>query len=95
MGNEKKAKNGLEVQIKHQKELHEAAVKNLEERIVEFKSDKAQYMGKLLGDPQPSLSVRTHQNTRHDSQEYTPTETRRDDSRNRASGSAHSPQRLV
>jgi hypothetical protein len=91
LGNEKLLKHGLEVNMKHQKELHDAVVKNLEDRIVEFKSDKAQYMGKLLGGPQPSLSVRTHQNNRHDSQEYTPTVPRRDDSRQRASGSAHSP----
>jgi len=93
LGNEKLLKHGLEVNMKHQKELHDAVVKNLEDRIVEFKSDKAQYMGKLLGGPQPSLSVRTHQNNRHDSQEYTPTVPRRDDSRQHASGSEHSPQR--
>jgi len=93
LSNEKHLKNLLEMNMKHQKELHLAAVKGLEDRIVEFKSDKAQYMGKLLGGPQPSLSVRTHQNNRHDSQEYTPTVLGRDDSRQRASGSAHSPPR--
>ena len=92
LGNEKLLKNGLEVNMKHQKELHEAEVKNLKDRIDEFKHDKSKYMGKLLGDPQLSLSVRTHQNNRHESQEYTPTVLRRDDSRQRASGSAHSPQ---
>ena len=93
LGNEKLLKNGLEVNMKHQKELYEAKVKNLEDRIAEFKSDKAAYMGKLLGEPQPSISVRTHQNNRHESREYTPTDARRDESRNRASGSAHSPSR--
>ena len=62
MGNEKKAKNGLEVQVKHQKGLYEAAVKNLEERIVELKSDKRQYMGKVSvlhsGVPHESLTNR-------------------------------------
>ena len=48
LGNEKLLKNGLEVNItvfmKHQKELYEAKVKNLEDRIAEFKSDKAAYI---------------------------------------------------
>ena len=91
LGNEKLLKNGVEVNMKHQKELYDAKVKNLEDRIAEFKSDKAAYMGKLLGEPQPSISVRTHQNNRHESRVYTPTDTGRDDSRNRATGSAHSP----
>lgn len=93
LGNEKLLKNGVEVNMKHQKELFEAKVKNLEDRIAEFKSDKAAYMSKLLGEPQASISVRTHQNNRHESRVYTPTDAGRDDSRNRASGSAHSPSR--
>ena len=45
LGNEKPVKNALQVEIKHQKELHDTTVKNLNERIEELISDKRQYMG--------------------------------------------------
>ena len=41
---------------------------------MEFKSDKMQYMGKVLGVPPASQSVRTVQNNRLDSQDNTPTD---------------------
>ena len=54
LANEKVAKNALQVDIKHQKELHEATVTHLNERIDEFKSDKDKYMEKVLGSPSAS-----------------------------------------
>ena len=89
--NEKAAKNALQVDVKHQKELHEATLKHLNERIDEFKSDKMQYMDKVLGGPPASQSVRTVQNTRLDSQDNTPTDARNSHGRYDRSGSAHSP----
>ena len=91
LANEKAAKNALQVDIKHQNELHEATVTHLNECIDEFKSDKMQYMDKVLGGPPASQSVRTVQNTRLDSQGNTPTDARHDHGRYDSSGSAHSP----
>ena len=91
LANEKAAKNALQVNITHQKELQEATVTHLNERIDEFKQDKAQYMDKGLGGPPASQSVRTVQNTRLGSQDFTPTDTKNDHGRFEHSGSAHSP----
>ena len=93
LANEKVAKNALEVDIKHQKQLHEAALKNLNDRIEEYKSDKDKYMEKVLGAPSASQSIRTAQINRLGSQDNTPTDARHDHGRVYASGSAHSPPR--
>ena len=93
LANEKAAKNALQVDIKHQKELHETTVTHLNERIDEFKHDKAQYMDKVLGGPSASQSVRTVQNNRLGSHDNTPTDARHDHGRYDRSGSAHSPAR--
>ena len=93
LANEKAAKNALQVDLNHQKQLHEAALKNLNDRIEEYKSDKDKYMEKVLGAPSASQSIRTVQNTRVDSRGNTPTDARHDHGRAYASGSAHSPPR--
>ena len=59
LANEKAAKNALQVDLNHQKQLHEAALKNLNDRIEEYKSDKDKYMEKVLGAPSASQSIRT------------------------------------
>ena len=93
LANEKAAKNALQVDVKHQKQLHEAEIKHLKDRIEEFKDVQKQYMGKVLGGPSASQSLRTVQNTRLDSQDNTPTDARHDQGRVYASGSAYSPPR--
>ena len=90
---EKAAKNALQVDLNHQKQLHEAALKNLNDRIEEYKSDKDKYMEKVLGAPSASQSIRTAQINRLGSQDNTPTDARNDHGRVYASGSAHSPPR--
>ena len=45
LGNEKADKNALQVEIKRQKEPHDAMVQNLNERIVELKDVQAQFIG--------------------------------------------------
>jgi len=52
LGDEKVAKKELQTAMNHQKELNDAKVKYLEDRIDEFKTDKGKYMGtrgKVLG----------------------------------------------
>ena len=93
LANEKALKNALTVDLNHQKQLHEAALKNLNDRIEEYKSDKDKYMEKVLGAPSASQSIRTVQNTRLGSLDNTPTDARNDQGRFYASGSAHSPPR--
>ena len=89
--NEKALKNALTVDMKHQKQLHEAEIKHLKDRIEEFKDVQKQYMEKVLGAPSASQSVRTVQNTHLDSRGNTPTDARHDHGRFDRSGSAHSP----
>ena len=91
--NEKALKNALTVDLNHQKQLHEAALKNLNDRIEEYKSDKDEYMDKVLGAPSASQSIRTAQITRLDSHDNTPTDARFHHGRVYASGSAHSAPR--
>ena len=92
MANEKALKNALTVDMKHQKQLHEAEVKPLNNRIDEFKDVQKKYMEKVLGGPSASQSVRTvHQNNRLGSHDNTPTDARHHHGRNDRSGSAHSP----
>ena len=93
LANEKALKNALQVDVKHQKQLHEAEIKHLKDRIEEFKDVQKHYMEKVLGAPSASQSVRTVQNTRLDSQGNTPTDARHDQGRAYASGSAYSPPR--
>ena len=91
LANEKAAKNALQVDVKHQKQLHEAEIKHLKDRIEEFKDVQKQYMEKVLGAPSASQSIRTVQHTRLDSHDNTPTDARFHHGRNDRSGSAHSP----
>ena len=93
MVNEKAAKNAVQVALNHQKQLHEAVLKNLNDRIEEYKSDKDKYMDEVLGAPSASQSIRTAQINRLGSQDNTPTDARNDHGRAYASGSAHSPPR--
>ena len=89
--NEKAAKNALQVDVKHQKQLHEAEIKHLKDHIEEFKDVQKQYMGKVLGAPSASQSVRTAQINRLSSHDNTPTDARHDHGRYDRSGSAYSP----
>ena len=93
LANEKAAKNALLIEMKHHKEFKDATEKHLNDRIAELKEVQKQYMGKVLGGPSASQSLRTVQNTRLDSQDNTPTDARNDHRRFERSGSAHSPSR--
>ena len=91
LANEKAAKNALQVDVKHQKQLHEAEIKHLKDRIEEFKDVQKQYMEKVLGAPSASQSIRTVQNIRLGSHDNTPTDARNDQGRYDRSGSAYCP----
>ena len=91
LANEKAAKNALQVDVKHQKQLHEADVKHLNDRIEEFKDVQKQYMEKVLGAPSASQSIRTAQINRLSSHDNTPTNARHDHGRYDRSGSEYSP----
>ena len=89
LANEKAAKNALQVDVKHQKQLHEAEIKHLKDRIEEFKDVQKKYMEKVLGGPSASQSVRTAQINRLGSHDNTPTDARNDQGRYDRSGSAY------
>ena len=75
--------------MSHQKELHEAVVKNFGDKLKELKADKERYMNKVLGVSAPSQVDRNSPRTHLDESLYqTPNMKNEGKQMNRASGSA-------